>query len=76
MTKPAIKQTSVTRKSRLLCDDCGELKRVKVVQPEPNGQTRITLECRHERGEILPSQTGAISIENLAVTKRKGRYGR
>jgi len=75
MTKPA-KQTSITRKSRLLCADCGELKRVKDVQPEPDGQTRITLECKHERGEILPSQTGAISIEAVVATKRKGSYGR
>jgi len=76
MTKPAIKQTSVTRKSRLLCDDCGELRRVKDVKPEPNGQTRIILECRHERGEILPSQPGAISIEALVATKRRRRNGR
>jgi hypothetical protein len=76
MKRPAGKLTSITRKSRLLCADCGELKRVKEVKPEPNGQTRINLECKHERGEILPSQPGAITIETLAVTKRKGHNGK
>jgi hypothetical protein len=54
------RESSVTKKCRLLCpqDGCGLQRVVKVGDP-------ITLACGHERGELLP--TDKISIEHLGT---------
>jgi hypothetical protein len=58
-------QTGITKRCRMLCAKCGELKRVAAVAFDAEGTTIATLECRHRRGELLPLAPGRISIENL-----------
>jgi hypothetical protein len=58
-------RTNITRRSRLLCPDCGELKRVAAVAFDAEGVTVATLQCQHTRGELLPLAPGRVSIENL-----------
>jgi hypothetical protein len=60
--------SSITRKSRLLCAVCGDLQKVTNVEHEPS--TIVTLKCGHERGELLPSRPGSISIETLSRGKK------
>jgi hypothetical protein len=71
--RPAYKhpRSSITRKSRLLCPECKDMRRVKNVSLNPYRSPIVTLECGHKRGEILPSQKGSISIETFAGLPRK-----
>jgi hypothetical protein len=54
--------TSVTKRSRLLCGECGKLERV--VHIDPNGPT-FRLQCGHSRPELLPVTPGHVSLEQL-----------
>jgi hypothetical protein len=56
------RESSVTKKCRLLCpqDGCGLQRVVKVGDP-------ITLACGHERGEILPLQEDRVSVEHMQM---------
>jgi hypothetical protein len=60
--------TTITTKSRLLCPDGCGMKRVVTIDPASYGEnplqdTRVTLSCGHERGELLPAK--GISLEDL-----------
>ena len=56
------RQTSVTRKCRMLCPHgCGVQRVIDVGEDDSS----IQLECSHYRGEILALQPGRISIEHL-----------
>lgn len=68
-------QTSINRKSRLLCDQCGVLRRVADVQFDTYGDTIVTLrECDHKRGEILSLREGRISVENLYTIEGRNAF--
>jgi hypothetical protein len=58
-------KTSITTRSRLLCPECRELKRVAGVRFDGGGTTIASLKCGHDRGEILPLAPGRVSLENL-----------
>jgi hypothetical protein len=59
------RESSVTKKCRLLCpNNCGLQRVIKVGDP-------IKLECGHERGELLP--TDKISIEHLVTRTKLGQ---
>jgi hypothetical protein len=54
------RESSVTKKCKLLCPHgCGLKQVVEVGEP-------ISLECGHERGELLPLKPGHVSIEHLS----------
>jgi hypothetical protein len=57
--------STITNRSRLLCPDCDELRRVKEVMQDDETPTIVYLACGHFRGELLPLKAGRISIENL-----------
>jgi hypothetical protein len=66
--------TQITRRSRLLCPvGCG-LQIVTFVDPisftgNPAKHTRVVLECRHERGELLPVHPGCVSFEDFGTVR-------
>lgn len=56
------RQYGVTRKSRLLCGICRELKSVRAIDIDESGIT-VLLDCSHRRGELLPlTKLGNVSI--------------
>jgi hypothetical protein len=60
------RRTSITTRCRLLCPDCGELRRVAAVAFDEQGATVASLECGHSRGELLPvTAPGGVSLELL-----------
>ena len=60
------RRTSITTRCRLLCPDCGELKRVAAITFDGKGTTVVSLQCGHSRGELLPvTAPGRVSLELL-----------
>ena len=60
-----MKPRGVNLRSKLLCPDCGEIKRVVAIHDD----RQITLSCLHVRPELLPLQAGRISLEHLRTEK-------
>ena len=50
----------VNLRSRLLCPVCSNVIQVATIEDEV-----ITLECGHQRGELLPSAPNCLSLESL-----------
>lgn len=64
---PPAYESSITRKSRLLCPHCDALRGVADVGFDTSGRTVVTLkDCGHTRGELLPLKAGRISLEHLS----------
>lgn len=67
-------KTSITLRCKLLCGECRELKQVESVEFDSKGQTVVTLECLHQRGELLPSASGHLSIEDVRTESGKEAF--
>lgn len=52
----------ITRNSRVLCPSGCGVKEVSAIN-----DSTIQLECGHERGQLLPSVPGSISLEHLTT---------
>ena len=71
MNKGKKSETSITNKSKLLCDECDTMQKVKSVSFDSFGETVVLLRCFHTRGELLPLKEGRVSIEPYLVLCRE-----
>jgi len=60
---------TITRGSKLLCPECGDLKEAK----SPKGD-EIVLLCGHIRPQILPLTDGRVSLEHLNTERGKNLF--
>ena len=58
------RKRGVNTRSRLLCVDCAEVKKVSAI----NGHS-VVLECGHDRPEILPLEPGHVSVEHMRTQR-------
>jgi hypothetical protein len=59
-----MRPSGANTRSRLLCPDCHEVKRVSKITDGV-----ILLACGHSRSELLPLQPGHISLEHVRAEK-------